>query len=143
MGCRLLVTAVLATAVLASGCSGSKPAPQSSEKSETASVTTQPSASAPAVPAETTPVQAPPPADDALDADACVEITGANLNLAVAKSNEDARKAADTFEKYNPPADVREAIEHFASTGGAQFNDPDYDRYNTLIDNWVKQVCPL
>jgi len=24
-----------------------------------------------------------------------------------------------------------------------QFDDPDYDKYNKQIDDWVKQVCPL
>ncbi len=143
MRCRLLLTAVVATAMLTSGCSGDKPDSQSSKKSETASASTPTSQTAPAAPAQTAPPAAPPPAGDTLDANACVEITGANLDLAVATNAEDARKAADTFEKYDPPGDVREAIEHFASTNGAQFDDPDYDRFNSLIDNWVKQVCPL
>jgi hypothetical protein len=47
------------------------------------------------------------------------------------------------MEKYNPPADVKAAIEHFVETGGAQFGDPDYDKNNKLIDDWVKQICPL
>jgi outer membrane murein-binding lipoprotein Lpp len=143
MRCRLWVTAVVASALLASGCSGDKPAPPSTAKFEAASATTQTSASAIAAPAEPTSAEAPPPAVATLDGDACVEITGANLDLAVATNPGDARKAADTFEKYNPPADVKDAIEHFASTGGAQSDDPDYDKYNSLIDNWVKQVCPL
>jgi hypothetical protein len=143
MRCRLLLTAVLATALLASGCSGDKPAQPASSTSATASATAQPAPSAAPAPVESSPAEAAPAPADQLDASACVEVTGANLDLAVATNAEDARKAADTFEKYNPPSDVKEAIEHFANTNGAQFDDPDYDRYNTLIDNWVKQICPL
>lgn len=143
MRCRFLLTAIVATTLVASGCSGGKPAPQSTAKSPAASATTQTSETGAAAPAQTPPAEAPAPAGDQLDANACVEITGANLDLAVATNKDDARKAADTFEKYNPPDDVRTAIEHFAGTGGAQFDDPDYDKYNSLIDNWVKQVCPL
>jgi hypothetical protein len=144
MRCRILLTAVVTAALLASACSGAEPtAPApATGKSESTSATAQSTERATAAPAETTPADAPPPAGG-LGGDACVAITGANLDLAVATNNDDARKAGDTFEKYDPPADVREAIEHFVSTGGAQFDDPDYDRYNTLIDNWVRQVCPL
>jgi hypothetical protein len=142
MRCRLLLTAVVVPALLASACAGGKPAPQSTSPSTTAAASAQATPGATAAPAETSSAAAPAPANQ-LDPDACVEITGANLNLAVATSAEDARKAADTFEKYDPPADVRTAIEHFASTNGAQYDDPDYDQYNSVIDNWVKQVCPL
>ena len=142
MRCRFLLTAVVATALLASGCSGGKPAPESTSKSSSASATSSASPTATAAPAQPPPAEAPP-AGDQLDANACMEITGANLDLAVATNTNDARKAADTFEKYNPPEDVRTAIEHFAGTGSAQFDDPDYDKYNSLIDSWVKQVCPL
>jgi hypothetical protein len=72
-----------------------------------------------------------------------MDVTGANLDLATATNHDAARKAADTFEKYDPPADVKAAVEHFVGTNGAQFDDPDYDKYNKLIDGWVKQVCPL
>ncbi len=54
----------------------------------------------------------------------------------------DARKAADTLEKYNPPAQVKDAIEHFVTTGGAHFDDPDYTKNNKTLANWVSQVCP-
>lgn len=27
-------------------------------------------------------------------------------------------------------------------TGGAQFDDPDFSKYNDEIDNWVRGVCP-
>lgn len=143
MRCRLLITAVLAVALLASGCSGNKPAPQATTKSSTASATASQALSAAPAPPESSPAAAAPAPADQLDPNACVELTGANLDLAVATNAADARKAADIFEKYDPPSDVKEAIEHFASTNGAQINDPDYDRYNTLIDTWVKQTCPM
>jgi hypothetical protein len=59
-----------------------------------------------------------------------------------ATSKDDARKAGDTLEKYNPPGDVKDAIEHFVGTGGAQFDDPDFDKYNKQVKAWVDQVCP-
>ncbi|MDT5019055.1 MAG: hypothetical protein QOD39_5215 [Mycobacterium sp.] len=144
MRCRFLLAAVVATVVMASGCSGSNPPAQSTPKVETPSAANQTSQAAPA-PATTdeTDTAEAAPAGPTLDNDACVDITGANLNLAVATDHDAARSAGDTFENYNLPSDVRAAIEHFVSTGGAQYKDPDYDRYNKLIDEWVKQVCPL
>lgn len=144
MRSRLLLTVVLASALMALlACSGNEPAPQSTAESETAPATTQTGQSATAAPpVETSPAEAPAPANQ-LDGSACVDVTGANLDLAVATNPDDAREAADILERYDPPADVRNAIEHFASTGGPQFDDPDYEQHNSLIDNWVKQVCPL
>ncbi|MEZ0352189.1 hypothetical protein [Mycobacterium sp. pR1184] len=46
------------------------------------------------------------------------------------------------MEKYNPPAKVKDAIEHFVTTGGAHFDDPDYTKNNKLVSDWVKGVCP-
>jgi hypothetical protein len=137
---RVLLTAVVATALLASGCSTSKPSVPTTVVPGTRSSTAQASASPSA--AETTAAQEPP-AGAKLDANACMDVTGANLDLAAATNHDAARKAADTFEKYDPPADVKDAVEHFAGTNGAQVDDPDYDKYNKLIDDWVKQVCPL
>jgi hypothetical protein len=134
---RILVAAVMATTLLASGCSSSKPAAPSTAKSSSAQASTSASATA----EETTPANAAPA--DKLDADACVEVTGANLDLATATNHDAARKAGDAFEKYDLPANVKVAVEHFVETNGAQFDDPDYDKYNKTIDDWVKQVCPL
>jgi hypothetical protein len=134
---RILVGAVMATALLASGCSSSKPAVPSTAKSASA----QASMSASATAEETTPAAAPPA--EKLDGNACVEVTGANLDLATATNHDDARKAGDAFEKYDLPANVKDAIEHFVATNGAQFDDPDYGKYNKTIDDWVKKVCPL
>ena len=137
MSHRWIVALVAASALLLSGCGGSKPTANSaspkasSEKSSTAESTTEESSTAQAAPQET------------LDPSACTDITGANLNLAVATNAEDAQKAADVFAKYNPPPDVQEAIDHFVGTEGAQYDDPDFDKYNNAIDNWVKAVCPL
>jgi hypothetical protein len=137
---RVLLTAVAATALVASGCSTSKPSVPSTVVPGTKSSTAQASASPSA--AETTAAE-PPAAGAKLDANACMDVTGANLDLATATNHDAARRAADTFEKYDPPADVKDAVEHFVGTNGAQFDDPDYDKYNKLIDGWVKQVCPL
>ncbi|MCW2630175.1 hypothetical protein [Mycobacterium sp.] len=137
---RVLLTAVVATAILASGCSSSKPSIPNPVVSGTKSSTAQASASRSAE--ETTAAQEPA-AGAKLDADACLAVTGANLDLATATNHDDARKAGETFEKYDLPADVKTAVEHFVGTNGAQFDDPDYDKYNKQIDGWVKQVCPL
>lgn len=82
-------------------------------------------------------------AADRLDPSACVEITQANLDLATATNADAARKAGDAFEKYDLPGSVKEAVEHFVGTRGAQFDDPQYDKYNGAIEGWIKQVCPL
>jgi hypothetical protein len=137
---RVLLTAVVATALLASGCSSSKPSVPSTVVTGTKTSTTQASASPSA---EETTTTEEPAAGAKLDADACMDVTGANLDLATATNHDAARKAADTFEKYDPPADVKDAIEHFVETNGAQVGDPDYDKDNKQIDDWVKQVCPL
>jgi hypothetical protein len=134
---RLVLTAVVATAVLASGCSSSKPSVPTPAKSSSAQAT----ASAPATAEETTRTDAAPA--EKLDVNACADVTGANLDLATASNADDARKAGDAFEKYDLPADVKDAVEHFVETNGAQFDDPDYDKYNKTIDAWVKLVCPL
>ncbi|ORV54931.1 hypothetical protein AWC05_13690 [Mycobacterium florentinum] len=55
---------------------------------------------------------------------------------------EDARKNADILEKYNPPDNVKAAIEHFVNTVGAAPGDPDREANDHLIANWLKQMCP-
>jgi hypothetical protein len=137
---RVLLTAVVATTLLASGCSSSKPSVPSTVVTGTQTSTAQASASPSA---EETTTTEEPAAGAKLNADACMDVTGANLDLATATNHDAARKAADTFEKYDPPADVKDAIEHFVETNGAQVGDPDYDKDNKQIDDWVKQVCPL
>jgi hypothetical protein len=59
-----------------------------------------------------------------------------------ANDKDGARKAATTLENYNPPGQVKDAIEHFVTTGGAHFDDPDYTKNHNTVDGWVKQVCP-
>ena len=58
-------------------------------------------------------------------------------------SADDNRKAADTVESFNPPADVRDAVEHFVSTGGLQQTDPKKNEYSRTVNNWVEKVCPV
>jgi hypothetical protein len=60
----------------------------------------------------------------------------------VAANPASARTPADTLEKFGPPDQVKAAIEHFVTTGGAQPNDPDIDANRNLITGWIKQVCP-
>ena len=60
-----------------------------------------------------------------------------------AETAEQARAAADALEKYNPPHLVRNAIEHFVTTLGAQPDDPDNSSMSYLINDWFKQICPV
>jgi hypothetical protein len=87
-----------------------------------------------------------PPADDAggarLDGESCLAITQGNLDLTAASNAQDARTAADILEKYTPSQSAQDAIEHFVQTGGAQFDDPSYKKFNGALDKWVHQVCP-
>jgi hypothetical protein len=132
---RLVAVAGAAVLVLA-GCSSPK-------------ITITPPTSATntsAVAAQPTESSSAPTVDDAggtrLDGEGCVEVTQANLDLSAASNTQDARTAADILEKYTPSASARDAIEHFVQTGGAQFDDPGYKRFNDALDSWVHQVCP-
>jgi len=132
---RWMMVAIASVALVVAGCSTTKPTiptPAASKPS--------PSVASP-LPQPSSPETAA--ASEPLDGSACVEITQANLDLAVASDADAAHKAGDAFEKYDLPAPVKEAVEHFVGTGGAQFDDPDYDKYNNAIESWVKQVCPL
>ena len=131
-------TAVIAMTVALAACgTGSKSTSSASSSSAThGAASSQSSASEANTPSAKDAPSAP------LGADACVEVTQANLDLAAANSKDAARAAADILEKYNPPADAKEAIEHFVGTGGAQIDDPDFDKYNKRVDQWVKEVCP-
>ena len=129
---RWLFAAIFVTAALMTGCSIGKTTPAAF----TASRSTSTSASS----AATSSTEAAPPSQ--LDISQCVDVTGANADLLAASDKDAARKAADTLEEYDPPAQVKDAIEHFVSTGGAHANDPDYPKNNQILDGWVKQVCP-
>ena len=76
------------------------------------------------------------------DESTCYDLGMAKDNLMIATKAENARKNADTLEKYDPPDSVKAAIEHFVTTVGAQPSDPDLDAQRTLIANWLKQMCP-
>ena len=132
---RKLVFATTIVAVTITGCSTTKQimpnASKSSSSSAAAASTSQASSSEASAPAAK------------LDASSCVEITQANLDLATASTADAARTAGNAFEKYDLPADVKDAVEHFVGTGGAQFDDPKYDKFNNAIEGWIKQVCPL
>jgi hypothetical protein len=137
---RLSCAAAAVSALLASGCSSNEPtnpAPATTTASEATEPPTVPSRAPSTAPSKE--ADAPLPT---LDPDACVDVTAANLDLAVANNSEDAQRPADVFARFNPPASVQEAIDHFVETGGVQYDDPDYDEYNGRIDAWVRAVCP-
>jgi len=139
---RWLLTAIVVAATLTAGCTfttrtGSSPS-RSATTSSTYTTDTATSSALTSTSSETIPT-AP---SSTLESSQCADVTGANVDLLAASDKDAARKAADTLENYNPPADVKEAIEHFVSVGGAHFDDPDYARYNMVLDNWVKGVCP-
>lgn len=132
--------ALVVAVTLMAGCSSSKTTstgPSSSPSSRSTSTATPSTSSASS---DTSSANAP--ASAALDSSQCVDVTGANVDLLAASDKDAARKAADTLERYNPPASVKDAIEHFVGTGGAHFDDPDYTKNNKIVDGWVKQVCP-
>lgn len=132
---RWMVVAITSTALAVSGCSTTKPTIPTPAASKPSS-----SAASPSPQASSSETAA---AGEPLDGNACVEITQANLDLATATDADAAHKAGDAFEKYDLPAPVKDAVEHFVGTGGAQFDDPQYDKYNNAIESWIKQVCPL
>ena len=78
-----------------------------------------------------------------MDTDTCWDISSDKDDLMVADTSEKARAAADSLEKYNPPHLVRDAIEHFVTTLGAQADDPDNSALAYLLNDWVKQLCPM
>jgi hypothetical protein len=137
MSHRRIVAVIAAVALLLSGCGGSNV----TSNSPTAKSSAETSSSDESTSEEHTSTEAEP--QETLDPSACTDVTGANLDLAVANTAEDAQKAADIFAKYNPPPDVQEAIDHFVGTEGAQFDDPDYGKFNSRIDDWLKGICPL
>ncbi|MDT5064523.1 MAG: hypothetical protein QOK02_678 [Mycobacterium sp.] len=137
---RWIVVASASFAVLVAGCSTTKPViptPAASKPSSSANSSAPQTSSSPA---DSSPAEG---SVEPLGGDACVEITQANLDLATATDAAAAKKAGDAFEKYDLPGPVKDAVEHFVGTGGAQFDDPDYDKYNNAIEGWIKQACPL
>jgi hypothetical protein len=135
MTARLLVAATLVAGVALTGCSsGSKTTTSSASATKSASSASASSSSS------STETQAAP--STTLDISQCVDVTGANADLLTASDKDGVRKAADTLEKYNPPSNVKDAIEHFVTTGGAHFDDPDYTKNNKLVSDWVKGICP-
>lgn len=137
---RWLIAALVLAAALMAGCSSSKPASSPASSATSSRSTSTATSSSSAASSDTSSANAPAVAT--LDSSQCVDVTGANVDLLAASDKDAARKAADTLERYNPPASVKDAIEHFASVGGAHFDDPDYTKNNKLVDGWVKQVCP-
>lgn len=137
---RKLMVATAIVAVAITGCSTTKQVTVSSPKS--ASSTSAPVSTAQASGSDSGASDTATPAAR-LDSSSCVEITQANLDLATASNADAARTAGNAFEKYDLPGDVKDAVEHFVATGGAQFDDPKYDKFNNAIESWIKQVCPL
>jgi hypothetical protein len=132
-----------ALVLLASGCSSQEPASTtpSGQPSGSSSAPAPGVESPEAGTAEESSAAIAPQAP--LGSEGCIDVTSANLDLAVADNADEARAAADVFARFGPPASVVEALEHFVGTGGVQFDDPDFDEYNTRIDDWVRAVCPL
>jgi len=127
---------VVTTAVITAGCSsGNTPSGSTSSQTSTSSSPTAASSQSTTPPASS--AQAAP-----LDQSTCLDISFAKDNLMVASKPEDARRSADTLEKYGPPDTVKAAIEHFVTTVGAQPNDADLNANRDLLTGWIKQTCP-
>ncbi len=133
---RTMVAGMVAIAVITGGCSSGK-SPSGSTARQT------PSSSSP-TPASSQPTTPPSSSTQggSFDQSTCLDISFTKDNLMVAQKPEDARRFADTLEKYGPPDPVKAAIEHFVTTVGAQPNDPDIDVNRDLITGWLKQICP-
>jgi hypothetical protein len=127
-----MVALAIVTAACSSGTSPSGSTSSSATSSSSQAPTSSPSA-------------APPPSSaqaGSFDQSTCLDISFTKDNLMVAQKPEDARKFADTLEKYGPPDPVKAAIEHFVTTVGAQPNDPDLNTNRDALIGWIKQVCP-
>jgi len=143
--------AALIALLVLSGCSGNtSPTQPTSTPSESPSQTASAAAptapiAAPASPSgsRTRPAPPPPPGPGELDGGSCLKLTGATLNLMSGASAEENRKAAEAITGFNPPDDVRAAVEHFVGTAGLQQSDPDKNTYSRTINNWVEKVCPV
>lgn len=140
---RWILIATTALLLTAAGCSSDEPASTvpSGQTSDSASQPTpgqEPAEPGPAEQGSADLGPLPP-----LDSKGCIDVTSANLDLAVATNADQARAAADIIAGFRPPASVAEALEHFVGTGGVHFDDPDFSEYNARIDGWVKAVCPL
>ena len=77
-----------------------------------------------------------------LNSSNCLDLATGNLDLLTASTRDDARKGADAIEKFNPPAEVKAAAEHFVDTKGAQYDDPDFSKNSALVKDWVAASCP-
>jgi hypothetical protein len=125
-GDRAILAGMMAVALIAAGCSSS-----SATQATTSTTSSAPSATSPSAQA------------GALDTDTCWDISSDKDDLMVADNPEKARAAADALEKYSPPHLVKNAIEHFVTTLGAQADDPDNSSMAYLLNDWVQQLCPM
>ncbi len=139
MAHRWWFIATVAALTLTTACSGGKSTPAASTTTQS-SAKPPSSTSATTASTDTSSSQGAPAAP--LDTNQCVDVTGAFADLLTANDKDSARKAATTLEGFGPPSQVKDAIEHFVSTGGAHFDDPDYTKNHNAVDGWVKQVCP-
>jgi hypothetical protein len=146
----LVVVAALMTAV-ACGPSSDRGGASVVAATPLAPVASEPDIPAPQLPFDaqpsTEPTEPPPPPEvptepPGSEANRCIDVTTANLGLATAQDRAAARAAADTLERYGPPANVRNAIEYFVGSPGAMFSDPNFATRNKVITDWVKQFCP-
>ena len=133
---RTTFAGMVAIAIVTAGCSSG-----TSQSGSTSSQTQSSSSQAPTSSPLTTP-PSPSTQAGAFDQSTCLDISFTKDNLMVAQKPEDARKFADTLEKYSPPDPVKAAIEHFVTTVGAQPNDPDLSANRDALTGWIKQVCP-
>ncbi len=133
---RTTFAGMVAIAIVTAGCSSG-----TSQSGSTSSQTQSSSSQAPTSSPLTTP-PSPSTQAGAFDQSTCLDISFTKDNLMVAQKPEDARKFADTLEKYSPPDPVKAAIEHFVTTVGAQPNDPDLNANRDALTGWIKQVCP-
>lgn len=134
---RTTIAGVVAITIVAAGCSNGTSTSGSSSSQSATSGSQAPSSAPPTTTPPSSSTQA-----GSFDQSTCLDISFTKDNLMVAQKPEDARKFADTLEKYGPPETVKAAIEHFVTTVGAQPNDPDLNANRDALTAWIKQVCP-
>lgn len=141
---RRIALLTAAAAVLAvAGCSSSGKTEASHRSTAAHTAPAGNPASTPATSASSTSGAASTPAPTTtLSTDQCLELAEAQLGVATATKADEARKAADIVEKYSPPADVKNVVEHFVTTIGVQFDDPQAAAGTAALKAWVDRVCP-
>lgn len=81
-------------------------------------------------------------ATEQFDAETCVAVARANLDLLTSDTTAEAQAVRTQFLRWNPPQDVVQALDHFVEVGGVHVSDGDFAPLTDRVGDWVTQVCP-